>query len=194
MGIQREIAELIVEKKGHYLLALKANQKSLYEDVECAFKMHVGHDMHETIDADHGRIETRRCSILPATEYLMEEKLSPWKNLGTVIRLESKREIQGKITQETHYYISDEKENNAAYFLSLIRGHWSIENQLHWHLDITFKEDACRARAGYASQNLSVLRKMALHIVSEQKDKLSLKKRLYKAALDMSYLKKLLKI
>lgn len=194
MGTQREIAELIVEKGGHYLLALKANQKSLFEDVECAFKMNSGHDMYETIEADHGRIETRKCSILPAAEYLMEENSQAWKNLGTIIRLEARREVQGKVTQETRYYISDEKEESAAYFCSLIRGHWSIENQLHWHLDITFKEDACRARTGYASQNLSALRKMALHIVSEQKDKLSIKKRLYKAALDMRYLKKLLKI
>lgn len=119
--------------------------------MECAFKVHGGHDIHETVDAAHGRIETR-------------------------------------------YYISDEQECKAAYFSSLIRGHWSIENQLHWHLDITFKEDACRVRTGYASQNLSVLRKMALHIISEQKDKLSLKKRLYKAALDIEYLKKILKI
>lgn len=194
MGTQREIVELIVDKKGHYLLALKANHKSLFEDVECAFKVNSGTDTHETIESDHGRIETRKCSILPATEYLMEENIRPWKNLRTIIRLETTRDIKGKVTRETRYYISDEKEGSAAYFNSLIRGHWSIENQLHWHLDITFKEDACRARKGYASQNLSVLRKMALHIISEQKDKLSIKKRLYKAALDVDYLKKLLKI
>jgi predicted transposase YbfD/YdcC len=194
MGTQREIAELIVEKKGHYLLALKTNQKSLFEDVECAFKVHHGHDIHQTLDAGHGRIETRKCSILPAQDYLLEENLVAWKNLSTLIRMESIREVQGKVTQETRYYISDEKQEKAAYFNALVRGHWSIENQLHWHLDITFREDACRARAGYASQNLSILRKMALHIVSEQKDKLSLKKRLYKAALDIEYLKKLMKI
>jgi predicted transposase YbfD/YdcC len=137
---------------------------------------------------------TRKCSILPACKFLLEENLSPWKNLKTLIRLEAKREVQGKTTQEVRYYISDEQETKAAYFCSLIRGHWSMENQLHWHLDVTFKEDACRARAGYASQNLSVLKKMALHIVSEQKDKHSIRKRLYKAALDIGYLKKLLKI
>lgn len=131
MGTQREIAELIVEKGGHYLLALKSNQKSLFEDVECAFKMNSGHDMYETIEADHGRIETRKCSILPAAEYLMEENSQAWKNPRTIIRLEARREVQGKVTQEIRYYISDEKEESAAYFCSLIRGHWSIENQLH---------------------------------------------------------------
>jgi len=194
MGTQREIAELIIQKKGHYLLALKSNQKSLYEDVQCAFKVHAGVDTHQTLDADHGRIETRKCSILPAEAYLMQESLLAWENIKTIIRMESTREIQGKVTQETRYYISDEQEINAAYYSSLVRGHWSIENQLHWHLDVTFKEDACRARAGYASQNLSVLRKIALHIVTEQKDKLSVKKRRYKAAMDIGYLKKMLKI
>lgn len=124
----------------------------------------------------------------------MEENIQAWKNLGTIIRSDAKREVQGKVTLETRYYISDEKESSAAYFSSLIRGHWNIENQLHWHPDITFKEDECRAGTGYASQNLSVLRKMALHIVSEQKGKLSIKKRLYKAALDIGHLKRLLKI
>lgn len=194
MGTQREIAELIVEKNGHYLFALKNNQKSLFEDVECAFKVHSGHDTYQNIEADHGRIETRKCSILPATEYLMEENILPWRNLKTLIRIEATREVKGKVTQETRYYISDEQETKAVYYNSLVRGHWSIENQLHWHLDVTFKEDQCRARNGYASQNLSVLRKMALHIVTEHKDKLSVSKRLYKAALDVGYFKKLMKI
>ena len=194
MGTQRDIAELIIEKEAHYLLALKNNQKSLFEDVQCAFKVHSGHDTYQTVEADHGRIETRKCSILPAGEYLMEENLVAWRNLKTIVRIESSREIQGKASQEVRYYISDEQETKASYFHALVRGHWSIENLLHWHLDVTFKEDKYRARTGYASQNLSVLRKMALHIVSEQKDKLSIKKRLYKAALDMQYLKKILKI
>lgn len=81
METQREIAELIVEKKGHYLLALKNNQKSLFEDVECAFKIHSGHDTFQHVESDHGRIESRKCRILPAEEFLMEENLSDWKNL-----------------------------------------------------------------------------------------------------------------
>lgn len=192
MGTQREIAELILEKKGHYLLAAKSNQKSLYEDIECAFKVNSGIDTDTNIEKDHGRIEIRKCSILPAGEYLLPETLRTWKGLGTIIKMESSREIRGKKTEETRYYISDEKDLKASYFQKLIRGHWSIENQLHWHLDVTFREDDCRARKGHASQNLSVLRKVALHIVSEQKDKLSMKRRLYKAALDIEYLKKLL--
>lgn len=173
------------------LLALKDNQGSLYDDVACAFKMNSGTDIFEEVDAGHGRIETRKCGILPAKNYLTEESLKAWKSLSTVIRIEFTREIKDKVTRDTRYYISDETEAKATYYASLVRGHWSIENQLHY-LDVTFKEDACRARKGFASQNLSVLRKIALHIVSEQKDKLSMKRRLYKAALDSKYLKKML--
>lgn len=194
MGTEKSIAEQIIEKEGNYLLSLKGNQKSLLEDVECAFKVHKGHDVFESIEKDHGRIETRICSILPAVEYLMEENFSEWKELKTIIRVDTTREVKGKISSDTRYYISNESISTATYYNSLIRGHWSIENQLHWHLDVTFKEDQCRARIGYAAQNLSVLRKLALHLVSQQKDKLSMKKKLYKAALDIEYLKLLLKI
>ena len=192
MGTQREIVDLILDKKGHYLLSVKGNQKSLYEDIECAFKVNGGLDKDTSVDKDHGRIEVRKCCILPAREYLLAETIRSWRGPGTIIKIESSREINGKTTNETRYYISDEIGLSASYFQKLIRGHRSIENQLHWHLDVTFKEDNCRARKGYSSQNLSVLRKVALHIVSEQKDKLSLKRRLYKAALDINYLRKLL--
>ena len=84
MGTQREIAGLIVQRKGHYLLAVKENQRSLYEDVECAFKMNSGTDVSEEVDAGHGRIETRKCSILPANAYLMDETLEAWKGLSCV--------------------------------------------------------------------------------------------------------------
>ena len=94
--------------------------------------------------------------------------------------------------QETRYYISDEDGLSAAYFNELVRGHWGIENHLHWHLDVTFKEDACRARKGNAPENLSTLRKLALQIIYDQKDRLSLKKRRLKAAYDINYLKKLI--
>lgn len=192
MGTQREIAELIVRSSGHYFLAVKENQRSLHEDIMCAFRVKACTDFYEEIDAGHGRVETRRCSILPARDYLMEDTLDSWKNLSTIVKIESIRETQDAATHETRYYISDEKEPKASYYAALARGYWSIENQLHWHLDVTFKEDKCRVRKGFASQNLSVLRKIALHIISEQKDKLSMKRRLYKAALDINYLKKLL--
>jgi predicted transposase YbfD/YdcC len=192
MGTQTKIAEQIRNGKGHYMLSVKGSQKELLEDMECAFKTHQGYRHAEETDCGHGRIETRRCSILPAGDFLMEENLSPWKDIATLVRVDATREIKGVLTKETRYYISDEIVDNAAYYNSLARGHWAIENKLHWHLDVTFKEDQCRARTGYAPENLSTIRKFALQIISNVNDKLSLKKRQYKAALDSNYMKKLL--
>lgn len=193
IGTQVAIARQIINQKGHYFLSVKANQESLLQDIECAFKTHSGYDIVEDIDKDHGRIETRRCSILSAKDFLLQENISAWKNVETLIRIEAKREIKGITQQEIRYYISDESIASASYYESLARGHWGIENHLHWHLDVTFKEDDCRARQMNAPENLATIRKLALQIISNQNDKLSLKKRLYKAALDINYMKMLLK-
>lgn len=194
MGTQIKIAEQIREKKGHYLLAVKGNQKELLEDMECAFKTHRGYDHTQELDYGHGRIETRRCSILPAKDFLMQENHALWKDIATLVKIEAIREIKDTFTKEIRYYISDENVHNASYYNSLARGHWAIENKLHWHLDVTFKEDQCRTRIGNAPENLSTIRKFALQIISNANDKLSLKKRQYKAALDIGYLNKLLNI
>jgi hypothetical protein len=170
---------------------VKGNQKGLLEDLEHAFKVNKGLQFIDDVECNHGRIENRSCSILPAGEYLLEENKSAWKNVSTLIKIDASREIKGVLCQETRYYISDETVSNPSYYLALSRGHWGIENHLHWHLDVTFKEDACRARQGNAPLNLSTLRKFAWLVLSNQKDKLSLKKRQYKAALDVKYLKKI---
>ena len=124
----------------------------------------------------------------------MEENLSAWKDISTLVKVESIREVNGVQSKDIRYFISDEDIDKARYYNSLVRDHWSIENSLHWHLDITFREDACRARSGHAPANLSVVRKLALQLIARQKDRLSLKKRLYKAALDIDYLKKIMKV
>ena len=193
IGTQTAIAEQIRQQKGHYLLSVKGNQNELKEDIQCAFKTHQGYDSIEEIEKDHGRIETRRCSILQAKDFLLEENLKSWKDITTLVKVDTCREIKGVRTEETRYYISDEKIRSASYYLALVRGHWGIENQLHWHLDVTFKEDMCRARSRNAPENLATIRKFALQIISNAKDKLSLKKRQYKAALDFAYMLKLLK-
>jgi len=193
IGTQTKIAEQIRGKQGHYLLLVKANQQELLDDIQCAFKTNSGYHFVEDWDYGHGRIETRKCSILPAKDFLLEENLFAWKDLSTLIKVDASREIDGIITMETRYYISDENITNASYYNSLVRDHWSIENKLHWHLDVTFKEDMCRVRTGNAPENLSVIRKMALQMIANGNDKLSLKKRQYKAALDAKYMIKLLK-
>jgi predicted transposase YbfD/YdcC len=194
MGTQTKIAEQIRKQEGHYLLSVKSNQNDLLEDVQCAFKVHGGYDFVEETERGHGRIDTHRCSILPAKDFLMEENLLPWKDLTTLVRVEASRDIKGVRSEETRYYISSENIRKAAYYQSLVRGHWGIENQLHWHLDVTFKEDDCRARTGNAPENLSTLRKLVLQVISNVDDKLSLKKRQYKAALDFAYMRKILRI
>jgi predicted transposase YbfD/YdcC len=193
IGCQRDIAEQIVKKEGHYLLALKTNQRELYDDVECGFKACKPISMSETWEYDHGRYETRKCSILSSEEVLLPENQSQWCGLKTIIKVEAMRMIKGKETSETRFYISDEQGKSTEYYNALVRGHWSIENQLHWHLDVTFKEDDSRARKGNAPENLSTFRKLALQIIAAQNDKLSLKKRRVRAAYDQEYMKKLLK-
>ena len=162
IGTQTKIAEQIRHKKGHYLLSVKGNQKKLLEDIECAFKTHQGYHHAEETNCGHGRKETRSCSILLAKDFLMEENLLPWKDIATLIKIDATREIKGEVKRETRYYISDESFDSAAYYNSLARGHWAIENKLHWHLDVTFKEDQCRTCTGNAPENLSTIRKFAL--------------------------------
>jgi predicted transposase YbfD/YdcC len=192
IGTQTKIAEQIIGQRGHYFLSVKGNQQGLLEDLVHAFKVDKGIGFTEAPDSNHGRIETRQCHILPVGNFLLKENRSAWKNVSTLIKIESGREIKGILHQETRYYISDETVPNPSYYLALARGHWGIENQLHWHLDVTFKEDACRVRKANAPLNLSTLRKFTLQLLSNQKDKLSLKKRQYKAALDIAYLKNII--
>jgi Transposase len=193
IGTQTEIARQIREQKGHYLLSVKGNQQGLLDDVECAFKTHHGYDCAEKTEKGHGRTETRICSILPAEDFLLDENLNRWKDVSTLVKIDASRVIKGVESKETRYYISDENIDKASYFQDLAREHWGIENHLHWHLDVTFNEDECRARTGHAPQNLTTIRKLALQIVSNANDKLSLKKRQYKAALDANYMIKLFK-
>ena len=192
MGCQKHIASQIKEQKGHYLLALKKNQKELWEEVMCAFKANTPISEKEEWEYARGRFETRKCSILSAQASIQKDIVAQWEGLQTLVKVESTRIIADKNTTEIRYYISDENEVNALYYNYLVRGHWSIENHLHWHLDVTFSEDSCRARKGNAPENLATLRKLALQIISEYDDKLSLKKRRVKAAYDTEYMVELL--
>lgn len=160
MGCQRDIADLIVSKEGHYLLALKENQGSLYEDALSGFKLNRFMDMEETWEYDHGRYETRKCSIIDADIALLEETRERWPHLKTMVRIEATRVADNKESKETRYYISDQSGCGAAYFNALTRVHWGIENHLHWHLDVTFGEDRSHARKGHSAENLSTMRKL----------------------------------
>ena len=97
--------------------------------------------------------------------------MDKWKGVKTLVKIEAQRTVKGVTTSKTRYYISSE-EREVAYYNQAVRGHWGIENLLHWHLDVTFREDANRSRSGFAPQNLNILRKMALHRISNMSDNL----------------------
>ena len=193
IGCQKAIAEQIAEKNAEYLLSLKKNQKQTFEDVEDSFRFTQQLNYHEEWEYDHGRYETRQCSIIKLTGE-EQQTFAAWKDLQYLIRIQASRQTSKATSQQTRYYLSNAKEGSSAYFNKLVRGHWGIENQLHWHLDVTFQEDACRARSENAPENLNILRKIALQRITQRKDKLSKKKRRYRASLNNDYLKEVLNI
>lgn len=192
MGCQTAVAQQIITQKGHYLLALKANQERLFEEVECAFRANRGLTAEDAWEYSRGRFEERRCWLLSAQACIDESFLTQWPGLQTLVKIEARRTQAGSTQTEVRYYISNEEEMNPRYYSKLVRGHWGIENHLHWHLDVTFREDACRVRRGHGPENLATLRKLALQLLTQQTDRLSLQKRRVKAAYDIDYLKKII--
>ncbi len=138
--------------------------------------------------AGHGRVETRDCRILDTGAIEDKEVLALWPGLRTLAEVTSTVGYGDLTATAVRRYICDEDYPKAAYFNMLARGHWSIENQSHWNLDVTFLEDACRARKVYAAINLSTIRKLAVQIIKEHVDKSSLRKRRFKASLSNDYL------
>jgi predicted transposase YbfD/YdcC len=124
IGCQRGIAEQIVEKEGSYLLSVKANQRELHEDIVCGFKACAPASISETWEYDHGRYETRKCSIIASDKVLLPEYQANWCGLKTLVKVEATRIIKEKETTEIRYYISNENESSAKYFNDLVRGHW----------------------------------------------------------------------
>lgn len=184
------LSELIVSKGGHYILAVKGGNKHLLQaltdclscsDVPC-FEQY-----HHT-DYVGGRIEQRHCTL---TRELGEvQEVDAYKKCQTILKIDTIREYN-KGTQlrketETRYYISD-LSASAQEFTTYVRGHWGIENNLHWALDVVFREDDCRVRKGNAPENLNTLRKLALEILHQTPDKNSLKVRRKNAGWDDEY-------
>lgn len=117
--------------------------------------------------------------------------LEKWVGIKTIIKIEAQRTINQVSSSQTRFYMSSE-DKDATYYNEAGRTHWSIENHLHWHLDVTFNEDANRSRKANAPQNLNILRKMALHRIGQMTDKLSLKKRRFRASMNLDYLQKII--
>ena len=193
IGCQTEIAKKIIDEKGDYLLAVKENQKGLHTDLLDSFRFLKTEEVITDIDAGHGRIEKRKCSIVKDLSHITE--VDKWKNLSTLIKIESERfhKSTGKTERQTRYYISS-KEESADYFQQNVRSHWGIENKLHWMLDMVFHEDASRKRAGNAAQNFSMVTKIALKMLKmDTLSKRSIKTKRKRASWDGEYIKHLLK-
>ncbi len=148
-------------------------------------------DYCETLEKDHGRIEARRCWVTEEIGWL--EQKEDWKNLKSVVMVEAIREVIGKEkTVERRYFISS-LEANAESALKAVRGHWAIENQLHWCLDIGFREDTCRVREAKSAENLATLRHIGINLLKQEKScKRGIEGKRKKAGWDESYLLKVL--
>lgn len=200
MGCQREIARAIVGKGADYVLSLKQNQGNLYEDVkelfDGAFQFgfeDIDYDTYETVEKGHGRIETRRCWAISDPQGLSYiRSLSEWKNLTSVAMVKAERRIGDSVSVEKRYYISSLK-GDARQLLWAIRGHWGIENSLHWVLDIAFREDESRVRKDNSPENLAVLRHITLNLLKQEKSlKVGINAKRKRAGWDNDYLLKVL--
>ena len=192
MGCQKEIAKQIVSKNADYVLALKGNQGALREDVELfaaeqkdnGFK-DTAVSRHETVDGDHGRIETRTYTVLYDISWLQERH--DWVGLNAIVMVESTRETGSKIETETRFYITS-LTDTAEQIATAVRGHWAVENSLHWVMDMVFRDDDCRVREGDAAANFVTLKHMAHNLARRAPGKMSIRARRKAAAWDDEYL------
>ena len=182
IGCQRDLATKIIKKHGDYLFALKANQQNAHQIVKTYFDTLLALDKpkdalsySESFEKGHGRLEHRECYVLPVPKPLsVGEK---WTGLKTVIMIISQRTLNGKTSQEKRYYLSS-LSVDAHTFAQKIRNHWSIENSLHWVLDVDFSEDRSRVRSGFSPQNSSWMRCLALSLLKKEPSKLSVRRKI----------------
>ena len=208
MGCQKKIAKEIVEADADYVLALKGNQERVHEEVKSFLdalleerkrKVPKGAlipkevatlNEFETVEKDHGRMETRRYYQSDYLDWFADK--AKWEGLGSVGLVESLREINGTVTLERRYYLSSLK-LDVQTFARAVRGHWGVENKLHWVMDVCFREDQSRAREGYAAENLATLRRLALNLLKREKTKKrGIRGKMLNAGWDHPYLLRLL--
>lgn len=198
MGCQKEIAQAITAQGADYVLALKENHQTLYDNVKLflddakatAFAG-IDHERFETVDGDHGRLETRIYWVTSAIDWLGAK--ASWANLQSIGMVESRREIGEEVSIDTRLFITS-LPCDGVRFAQAVRHHWGIENSLHWVLDVSFDEDACRIRKDQGAQSFSVLRHIALNLLRrEPHHKRGIKARRKRAGWDRGYLLQVLR-
>jgi predicted transposase YbfD/YdcC len=199
LNTQKEIAAQIIKGGGDYLMAVKDNHPTLHDAIqrnmnEMILEKFEGveHVYHETVDSGHGRIETHRVWATQQIDpWLPEQTRKDWKNLSSVVMVESTRELIGKNQKSTErrFFIGSLESNSGERLAGLVRNHWSIENSQHWSLDMAFNEDQSRVRKDHGDQNLAVLRRIALGLLRRDKSvKPGAKNKRLKAARNREYL------
>jgi len=198
MGCQKEIIKEVREQEADYLVALKENQGRLYEDTQylfedlekCGFDHKVyPHEYHKTVNKGHGRLDIRECWLVSDPEILSNFRTcTDWKDLKAVIQVNRERREGENTSRETKYYMTS-LETSAQTILDKIRGHWGIENRLHWVLDVVFNEDASRVRSENSAENFAIIRHVALNLLRQEKTyKRSIKGKRLRCALNEDYL------
>ena len=174
IGCQTEIAQKILDRGGDYLLVVKDNQKDLADALRGFFADgktrgfgSLPVNRHQSIEKDHGRIETRQAIWVSDLSWLDNKLREHWPKLAGIGMIQRQREINGAVSTERAYYIGSQGITNAESFAKAVRDHWGIENSLHWVLDITFREDDCRVRKDHAPHNFATLRKFALALLRQ---------------------------
>jgi predicted transposase YbfD/YdcC len=194
MGCQKNIAQQILGKQADYILAVKENQGHLLEGVRDSFQMLPADAVAEQIDCGHGRVERRTCAVLADLSLL--QQAGEWAGLRGLVRIQAERyhKATGITERETRYYITS-LPPDAVRLNQAVRQHWGIENKLHWALDVSFGEDLDRKRQKHAAQNFSLLKRIALNLLRQDKtSKLGIHGKRLKAGWDHPYLLKVLGI
>jgi predicted transposase YbfD/YdcC len=197
MGCNATIAQAILDAKADYLLAVKDNQPTLHAEVKSYFETAPASEVDrcQTLGKEHGRLEVRAHRVSQVVDWIAAERAYPgaprFPKLATIAVVDSRIERGDKIETERRSYISS-RALSAEAFAHAVRSHWAIENNLHWTLDVTFKEDQSRLRAGHGARNMAVVRHFALNLVRQATDKRSIKRRRKRAAWDPNYLLQIL--
>jgi predicted transposase YbfD/YdcC len=199
MGCQTQIAQSIADAGADYVLALKGNHSTMHQDVITTFNegvathfKEISHRTHQTVEKGHGRIETRRYYLVDDPLYMKYlESSEKWPNLKSIGMIEAEREVDGVIGHEKRYFLCSL--TDVREFAQAARGHWGIENALHWVLDVAFREDLSRTRKDHSAENFAILRHIALNLLKTEKSvKVGVKGKRLKCGWNHDYLLKVL--